>query len=173
MAEIRLVFDSDGDADVRRVQPIYEPTSDESLDGQAVPLTFDLDTDQQKDLQWCLEEYMDLPDHGAQVRARRVEQDISRWGRELFANTFGAGTNAGLLKRLLREKGNGPPHLTVATDDAHVLRLPWELLADEFAQHLVLHGSNRLPQFGQRDLVIWAPQNLGLHVQRTSRVRSA
>ena len=129
MGEIRLIFDSDADGDAYRAQPIYQPPSGQPFQGQAVPLTFDLDVDQQADLRWYLEEYIDLPVHGSQVRAGRIEQDIDRWGRELFDNVFGGGANAGLLAHMLDDDGS--PHLTVATDDAHVLRLPWELLADD------------------------------------------
>ena len=40
--------------------------------------------DQQADLRWYLEEYMDLPDYGSQVRARRIEQEIHGWIEKPF-----------------------------------------------------------------------------------------
>ena len=134
MAEIRLLFTAADEA--WTVQPVWENPGSPAARGDAVPLSFDLDDAQQADLRWYLEEYMDLPDHGSQVRAERIEREIATWGRELFRIVFGPPANAELLGYLLagdtaRRGSPTPPKLTVATDDAHVLRLPWELLADD------------------------------------------
>ncbi|MCL4205449.1 MAG: tetratricopeptide repeat protein [Pirellulaceae bacterium] len=136
MAEIRLLFTAANNA--WTVQPVFERAGSPASRGDAVPLTFDLDDRQQADLRWYLEDYMDLPDHGSQVRAGRIEGEIATWGKALYRNVFGADANSELIKSLLAGDGKAAsggtpssPKLTVATDDAHALRLPWELLADD------------------------------------------
>ena len=134
MAEIRLLFTAANDA--WTVRPVLEQTGAPASRGDAVPLAFDLNNDQQTELRWYLEEYMDLPDHGSQVRARRIEGEIATWGKTLYGHVFGAEANAELIGHLLADgaatgRNSTSPKLTVATDDAHVLRLPWELLADD------------------------------------------
>jgi hypothetical protein len=127
MAEIRLLFTAADDA--WAVQHVFEQPGSPPARGDIAPLTFDLDDDQHADLRWYLEGYMDLPDHGSRVRAERIEGEIDTWGRTLYDDVFGPQANANLLGHLLA--GDVQPRLTVATDDAHVLRLPWELLADQ------------------------------------------
>jgi hypothetical protein len=125
-SELRLLFSTDasGTASVR-LQPV-------GLDGPQKPrahtLDFALDQDDDKDLKWYLEEYMDLPDHGSRVRAHGIEERIDAWGRRLFEAVFGSGSQQKLMEALLAT--DGPRLLTVATDDAAVLRLPWEMLTN-------------------------------------------
>ena len=80
------------------------------------------------DLRWYLEEYMDLPDGGAIVRAKRIEERLEEWGRKLHDAIFGAKENRGLQELLL--SAPAPRELTIATEDPALLRLPWELMAD-------------------------------------------
>lgn len=126
MAEIRLLFEPAGSAGT--VRPVFQRQGELDNRGEAVPLTFDLNEAERGDLRWYLEDYMDLPDHGSRVRAQRIEQVIGTWGRDLFTAVFADQVNAGLLAALLA--ASGPRLLTVATDDARILRLPWELMAD-------------------------------------------
>lgn len=124
--ELRLLFSTDDSGTPRvRLQPV-------GLDGPQKPrdrtLDFALDPDDDKDLKWYLEEYMDLPDHGSRVRARGIEDRIDAWGRRLFDEVFGSGSQQKLMDALLA--ADGPRLLTVATDDAAVLRLPWEMLTN-------------------------------------------
>jgi tetratricopeptide (TPR) repeat protein len=96
--------------------------------GAAVPFTPFLTEKDYEDLRWYLEEYMDLPDGGAVVRAQRVERDLERWGHRLYDALFSARENRDLLRKLL--KAPEPRELTIATQDPVLLRLPWELMAD-------------------------------------------
>ncbi len=48
--------------------------------GVEVPFTPFLTEDDYEDLRWYLEDYMDLPDGGAVVRARRIEQSLDALG---------------------------------------------------------------------------------------------
>jgi tetratricopeptide (TPR) repeat protein len=97
--------------------------------GVEVPFTLFLEESDYDDLRWYLEEYMELPDGGAVVRAQRIEGNLDRWGRKLHDALFTAPENRALLKELLA--GPEPRELTLATRDPDLLRLPWELMADE------------------------------------------
>ena len=97
--------------------------------GVEVPFTPFLTEEDYENLRWYLEEYMDLPDGGAVTRARGIEEDLDRWGRALHDALFAAPENRALLKRLL--DAPEPRELTFATQDPVLLRLPWELMADD------------------------------------------
>lgn len=97
--------------------------------GVEVSFTPFLTADDYEDLRWYLEEYMDLPDGGAVIRAQRIEQNLGRWGRTLYGALFSAAENHALLDELLAEQE--PRVLTIATPEPVLLRLPWELMADE------------------------------------------
>jgi tetratricopeptide (TPR) repeat protein len=114
-----------------------------------VPATLDsfLKEDDFEDLRWYLEDYMDLPDGGAVVRAKRVEKQIQEWGRKLHDSVFTAPENAAQLKALL--DAPEPRALTVATDQSVLLRLPWELLRDDsgsLAQRLAVRRQLEAPE---------------------------
>ena len=80
------------------------------------------------DLRWYLEEYMDLPDGGAVVRAKRIEERLEEWGCKLHNAIFGVKENCDLKELLL--SAPAPRELTIATEHPALLRLPWELIAD-------------------------------------------
>src|SRR5215208_4003311 len=115
--------------------------------GVEVPLTPFLAEDDYEDLRWYLEEYMDLPDGGAVTRAARVEAELERWGLKLHDALFTASENHVLLAQLLAAPE--PRTLTVATRDPELLRLPWELMADEagsLAQRLSVRRQLEQPE---------------------------
>src|SRR5436305_14559887 len=97
--------------------------------GAEVPFTPFLEESDYDDLRWYLEEYMDLPDGAAVVRAQRIERNLDEWGHKLHDALFTAPENRALLKELLA--GPEPRELTLATRDSELLRLPWELMADD------------------------------------------
>ena len=98
--------------------------------GVAGDFTPFLTDDDYENLRWYLEEYMDLPDGGAVIRATGIEQQLHQWGRRLHDELFAAPENRTLLKELLDDPEE-PRELTIATDNSVLLRLPWELMADE------------------------------------------
>jgi tetratricopeptide (TPR) repeat protein len=123
--ELRLIFSRDGEAITYRLTTSW---GDEL--GEAQPFVPFLSRDDDEDLRWYLEEYMELPIGGALVRARRIEQSLAEWGRRLFGAVFDEGERRELFDALVN--GNGPRLLlTVATKDLDVLRLPWELMASD------------------------------------------
>ncbi len=123
MNEIRLLFTkADGTYTVSlRGNWSTDPTA---------PVPFDLFlTDEDfNDLQWYLEDFMDLPDGGSLVRAQRIERDIDRWGHQLHDAIFSIPANKELLAPLRQRVA--PHMLTIATSELPILRLPWELMAD-------------------------------------------
>src|SRR4051812_27750305 len=54
-----------------------------------------------EDLRWYLEEYLELPDGGAVIRAQRIEKNLDLWGRKLYDALFTAEENRALLNQLL------------------------------------------------------------------------
>ena len=97
--------------------------------GTAADFAPSLTDEDYENLRWYLEEYMDLPDGGAVVRAGAIEQQLHQWGHRLYGALFAAPENRALLGELL--KSPEPRLLTIATDQSTLLRLPWELLADD------------------------------------------
>ena len=97
--------------------------------GVAGDFTPFLTDDDYENLRWYLEEYMDLPDGGAVIRATGIEQQLHQWGRRLHDALFAASENNALLQQMLATAE--PRELTIATDQSVLLRLPWELMADD------------------------------------------
>ena len=84
------------------------------------------------ELRWYLEVYHHWPFGTFAARARRVEEALRRWGRELFDGSIGHAAHAEPLHAWLASPH--PPRLTVRVADdplaAPLLALPWELIAD-------------------------------------------
>ncbi len=115
--------------------------------GVEVPFTPSLAEDDYEDLRWYLEDYMDLPDGGAVVRAQRIELELERWGREFYDALFSAADYRALLSQLLA--GPEPRRLTIVTKDPKLLRLPWELVADDagsLAQRVSVRRQLEVPE---------------------------
>ncbi len=126
MNDLRVTFVAEPRAGYRALLSDAAGAEAEAVE---VPFTPSLSEDDYENLRWYLEDFMDLPDGGAVVRARRVERDLDAWGRKFYDELFPNEESRGLLKALLASPE--PRELTIATRDAALLRLPWELLADE------------------------------------------
>ena len=124
MKELRVIFTA---ADKSYRAQLTD--ADGNTLGVEVPLTPFLTEDDYEDLRWYLEEYMDLPDGGAVTRAQGIEGDLQQWGHKLHDALFTAKENRDLLQQLLAAPE--PRELTIATRDPVLLRLPWELMADD------------------------------------------
>ncbi len=145
--EIRVRFQSCGDknGDSRLRVQLTDPTGVEC--GVAADFTPFLTDEDYENLRWYLEEYMDLPDGGAVVRANGIEQQLHQWGRRLYDALFAAPENRKLLQQLLDSPE--PRELTIATDQSALLRLPWELLADDagsLAQRVSVRRQLAIPE---------------------------
>ena len=100
-----------------------------------------------ENLRWYLEDFMDLPDGGAAVRAEAVENQLEVWGLQLHDAIFTPLENARALKSLL--DAPEPRELTIATDRPELLRLPWELMRDKagsLAQRLAVRRQLETPE---------------------------
>src|SRR3954463_12381735 len=124
MKDLRILFAS---AEDRTYTAHLEDATGAHL-GVEVQFTPFLSGGDADDLRWYLEEYMELPDGGAILRAQRIEDHLDPWGRKLHDDLFTAEENRALLRQLL--EGPEPRELTLATRDPDILRLPWELMAD-------------------------------------------
>jgi tetratricopeptide (TPR) repeat protein len=122
--EIRLVFTAAAEGS-QRVSLTDGDGTPIGVEQSFTPFLSEADYEK---LRWYLEEYMELPDGGAVVRATRIEAELAGWGRRLHDAIFSAPANRAALDALLAAPE--PRELTIASSDADVLRLPWELLAD-------------------------------------------
>ncbi len=121
--ELRVLFDRSAGALTFRLVP-----SGGSEATTAMPFETFLSEEDFGDLRWYLEEFLIFPDYGSRVRADRVEAALEDWGKRLHAQLFGDGDHRELLNALL--DGEAPRLLTIGTEDAELLRIPWELLRD-------------------------------------------
>lgn len=128
MAELRLVFQLADAAMTVRVD-FSSADSGGLSGGSPQPFAFQLSPDDYADIRWYLEEYLDLPMGGSVLRARRIERSLGQWGRALYQAIFDHGDHRDLIRDLLR--GDPPRLLTIASTNGDILRLPWELMADE------------------------------------------
>jgi hypothetical protein len=132
MQEIRVLFSLPEDGWYR----VSLTDGDGQRIGVEVPLTPFLAEADCDNLRWYLEEYMELPDGGAE----HIEADLLTWGHQLHEAIFSAPENKAALETLC--KAEEPRELTIATSDPALLRLPWELMADD-AGSLALRVSVR------------------------------
>src|SRR3954471_8258170 len=107
--EIRVRFSPGGDGRFR-VQLTDAAGGGCGAAGDFAPFLTEQDYE---NLRWYLEEYMDLPDGGAVVRAGDIEQQLHQWGRRLDEALFAAPENRALLRQLLDSPE--PRELTIGT----------------------------------------------------------
>jgi tetratricopeptide (TPR) repeat protein len=133
MTELRLVFQPALDTGITVRVDFSSADGGIRGGGQPRPFTFQLRPDDYADLRWYLEEFMDLPIGGSVLRANRIEQSLIQWGRDLYKAVFDYGDHRDLIRDLMRDlmRAEPPGLLTIATSDSDILRLPWELMADE------------------------------------------
>src|SRR5262249_46344346 len=92
MQELRLVFSHNAPGPFT---VSFEDAPGHAV-GVAVRFTPFLDDHDYEDLRWYLEDYLDLPDGGAVVRAQTVERKLDAWGRRLHDDVFAGAENAEL-----------------------------------------------------------------------------
>ena len=129
MAELRLVFQPAQDTTMTVRADFSSVDGGMRGGGQPQPFTFQLRPNDYADVRWYLEEYMELPIGGSVLRANRIEQSLIQWGRDLYKAVFDYGDHRDLIRDLIRAEP--PCLLTIATSNSGILRLPWELMADE------------------------------------------
>src|SRR5258706_2489093 len=111
------------------------------------PFAPPLDDAQLDDLRWYLEVLATWPTGPDYERAEAIEARLEDWGRALLAGVTADRDAARLWQQFVDAEAEGKL-LTIAATDPRVLRLPWELLADE-GGHLFTQGigvRRRLPK---------------------------
>ena len=94
------------------------------------PFSPPLDEAVLNDLRWYLENYIRWPSGPDFDRAERIETEMEGWGR-LFFDALFSNLQAIRLWQQFRDRADSYRLLTLDATDYRILRLPWELLADE------------------------------------------
>ncbi len=102
------------------------------------PFAPPLDDAQLDDLRWYLEVLATWPTGPDYERAEAIEARLEDWGRALLAGVTADRDAARLWQQFVDAEAEGKL-LTIDATDPRVLRLPWELLADE-GGHLFTQG---------------------------------
>jgi len=82
------------------------------------------------ELRWYLEEFSGWPSGPDYERAERIENSLENWGRALRDSVM-RGEEAARLWQQFVDAPAGGKLVTIDAIDSRVLRLPWELLADD------------------------------------------
>ena len=92
-----------------------------------------LDDEVLADLRWYLETFSEWPTGPDYERAERIEAQMEEWGRALLESVTPDRESAQVWRQFADAplSGNGGKLVTIDAVDPRVLRLPWELLADE------------------------------------------
>ncbi|MDR0374004.1 MAG: hypothetical protein LBI79_10765, partial [Nitrososphaerota archaeon] len=80
-----------------------------------------------QDLQWYLEDYMELPIGTYRIRAEAVQTALSQWGRDCFEALF-ASSPARDWYFATQQEDLTNLQLVIVSDDPAVLSWPWEAL---------------------------------------------
>jgi tetratricopeptide (TPR) repeat protein len=105
------------------------------LEGDGVPwkaesrFAFDLTAQDEEDLRWYLEDFLQYPQEPAPTIAKRVEGRMSELGKELFRCVFQGSDEARDLWAQVRDR-LAATRVEVVTGVAAAVGLPWELLRD-------------------------------------------
>ena len=90
------------------------------------------------DLRWYLETFSVWPTGPDYIRANGIEAKLEDWGRSLLESATREREAAQLWQQFFDAEGDSK-FMTIDATDPRVLRLPWELLADE-SGHLFPRG---------------------------------
>ena len=123
--EIRLVIDRNEEDYIAR----WVDSSGQS----SLPFRFlrPLDDFEMEDLQWYLEEYLQLPGEGDYRRAENIESQLVDWGHKLFESVFGNHEGHTVYHNLMGAMRLGQAGLiTLGSNDPFILQQPWEMIRD-------------------------------------------
>jgi tetratricopeptide (TPR) repeat protein len=143
MIELSIHFTSDIEDETSPIQVrLFRP--DAGTWTEPAPFEPPLDEGELRDLAWYLEVFSGWPTGPDYERARRIEASFEDWGRALLEGATAGRESAQLWQQFCdtaADAGAGPEGKLVTIDaiEPRVLRLPWELLADE-AGHLFAQG---------------------------------
>lgn len=101
-----------------------------SIDTERLAFAAPLTDEELAELRWYLEQYWVWPSGPDYARAQELESQLEPMGRRLWASLFNHA-DASRVAQQFMDAADGPKLLTIDAVDPRVLRLPWELLADE------------------------------------------
>ncbi len=133
--ELSVRFEAENDAAPLLVS-LFRP--DNGASSPPHPFTPPLDDAQLAELRWYLEAYSSWPTGPDYQRAERLENSMEAWGRALRDSIIARPDELRLWQQFLDASAEARL-LTLDATDPRVLRLPWELLADE-GGHLFARG---------------------------------
>ena len=129
MIELSIHFTSDEKDETSPISVrLFRPDTGNWTD--PVPFTPPLADAALADLRWYLEVFAGWPTGPDYVRAERIEARLEDWGRALLESVTPDRESAQVWRDFVRDESDGKL-LTIDAVDPRVLRLPWELLADE------------------------------------------
>lgn len=134
MIELSIRFTAASDDSPLRAA-FFRPDTGAST--EPAPFTPPLDDTELKEIRWYLETFSVWPTGPDYARAARIESQLEEWGRALRDAVRTDLNAADVWREFL--KADGDKQITIDATDPRVLRLPWELLADE-AGHLFAQG---------------------------------
>ncbi len=138
MPTLRLTQHTEADATFRVVLELLggvRQTAEASF-------AFDLTEDDEKDLRWYLEDYLQWPQHPAPKIAARVEGRMEELGTGLFQAVFQANDDTRELWSAVRHE-LASTRVEVVTGVDGATALPWELLRDPRTEtSLALHAGS-------------------------------
>jgi hypothetical protein len=127
MSQLRIT-QSDGANDSYRVELEYE---EDRTPRQTATATFEfgISDEDQDDLRWYLEDFLQFPQDPAPEKAARVEKRMAKIGKDLFIKVFDSSDDARDLWAKLRGKLDDT-HVEVITSVEGATAIPWELIHD-------------------------------------------
>jgi CHAT domain-containing protein len=115
----------------------FAPIADVTLQCDALGLAStgtlltDLLTEEERSrLRWYLEEYLEWPYEVFEQRAKQVEALLPELGKRLYEAVFGDPPARDIIQQWWQQQAQ-QRQITIISDIASVLSLPWELLYDE------------------------------------------
>jgi hypothetical protein len=127
MLTLRLTQHADSQPDYYRVEVALE--GDGSRQTATVRFQFKLTQQEQENIRWYLEDYLQYLSDPAPQIAAKVERRTAEIGIELFKAIFQANDDARDLWATLRQNLNHT-RVEILTDIAQATAIPWELLRD-------------------------------------------
>ncbi|MFX0183625.1 MAG: tetratricopeptide repeat protein [Candidatus Hodarchaeota archaeon] len=138
------------------------PRETQQLISYSNPLT----QEDQKELQWYLEEYIDFPFGAEELHAQYIAEKMSQWGESLFSSVFG-NNEASLFYHLAVDEGLENCELCISSKDPLFLNIPWEIIRDPtpgrgylaplmggFYRQLIGHKTRKIPELTQSSFTV-------------------
>ncbi|MCU0547180.1 MAG: tetratricopeptide repeat protein [Oscillatoriaceae cyanobacterium Prado104] len=124
MAENSLGINHDGDS----IKLFWQRGNSAPRFAPSVTFEHPFDSKVLADLRWYLEEYLRFPYGLEPENAKKIEQKLQAWGQQLFDLVFRSSEKAREFFQEATRAGLDKCEISIISDDAAVLNLPWELL---------------------------------------------